>query len=422
MNIVQKAYYTLGPYVSTQERSVGRFFAGLSEHASLPGVRAQLLALMQKDIATINVWTEFRYKGYTYLRKQERRRLYANLERIARDFDEYRETHPVDGTALTTWLKTVAPHARVHVNQASLIQQMMDYFSHDGGRFEYRDSSSFGRLLRDPAKERLVGDCNQIVTLYLYLYSRYFPISDLSIRTVPGHVALHYGGVDIETTTGEWTNYTTATGAKVMPVEEIVSINLLDTTDENFATHEIDPNDFLQATRFAVVLSHERDIVTHNLSAAYAKLINERMKRHDYANALKFAKQSRDMELLAVVGTNGAIHHMSEHKFSAARKYAEVSPRRAELIKDSYRFEGAYHYEAKRYHDAITAFKKYGDESLVQKCYEGLFFVEQEKLPRDLSTDAVKSHSRTIQRMRTYAKKSRNRDLITHADQLAKYL
>lgn len=81
-------------------------------------------------------------------------------------------------------------------------------------------------------------------------------------------------------------------------------------TDENFATHEIDPNDFLQATRFAVVLSHERDIVTHNLGAAYAKLINERMKRHDYANALRFAKQSRDMELL---GRGGNERRDSSH-------------------------------------------------------------------------------------------------------------
>ena len=405
MGLFSKLYYLFAPYVDHRERSVGTFFAGLTEHSAAPSTRARLHELLQSNIAVINLWTEYRYKGYKYLKKAERRKLYTNLQLIADDFALFCAQQGADTPT-----------------QRRTLELITQYLSPASGRYQYRESSSFGRLLRDPNTEPLIGDCNQIVTLYIYLYAHYHDIRQLQVRLLPGHVALHYNGEDIEATNATFTDYASREGAQLQPIEEIVSINLLDTTDENFARNEVAPQDFLQASRFAFILSSERDIVRNNLDAAYGKLVSTLMQRHNYAQALKFAKQSKDMELLSVVGNNGAVYHMERHEYSAARRYAEHAVRRAELVKNSYHAEGIHHYQAGRYHDAITAFKRYGDESLVQKCYTALYVGEQKKLGGNLTTANIKQYAGTIRRMYSYAKKSGNKELLKHADGLRKHL
>jgi hypothetical protein len=422
MGIFQRIYYLFAPYTDYRERRVGRFFKGLTEHSNQLQTRTRLGELMQHNIAVINLWSEYRYKGYRYLRKSARKQLYINLQLIAEDFDKFHVENHRSEEIVTAHIHTIAPHAHVNHERAVLLQSLMDYFSPSRGVYEYRVSSSFGRLLRNPASETLVGDCNQIVTLYIYLYSRYFDIRDLQVRQLPEHVALHYGGIDIEATNGTFANYDGKDGAKLMPIEEIVSINLLDVTDSYLSKHEVAAEDFLQSSRFAYILSHERDIVTNNLNAAYATLINSLMSRNNYSEALKFAKDSRNIELLAVVGHNGAIHAMSQNNFAAARRFASHSLKKEELIRSSYQAEGAYHYNAGRYRDAITAYEHYGDQALVRQCYEGLFFEQQGKLGPNMTTETIKKYSSVIKKMQTYAKKSGNRGLIEHANSLNKHL
>lgn len=422
MGILSSIYYFFRPYTDAHERRVARFFDGLSEHHSRIRTSADLDKLIQENLAVINLWTEYRYKGYRYLSKSKRRELYTNLDRIVEEFERFYRAYQPSAEAIIAHVRTVVPGAQIHTNQTKLLQAIMDYLSPSHGRYEYRASSSFGRLLRDPAREVMVGDCNQIVTLYIYLYSRYFDVADLRVRTLPGHVALHYGGVDIEATNGTWANYASSPDTVLMPIGEIVSINLLDTTDSYLETHEVSAEDFLQSARFAYLLSHERDIVTRNLDAAYARLINTFMARDNYDAALKFARQSRDVTLLSVVGHNGAVYAIQHDDFKCARKFAEYAVKRAELVRDSYRAEGVYHYDAHRYHDAIKSFERYGDKDLVRKCYEALFFAEQNNLPQNLTGETIKQHTRTIKRMRDYAKRSGNRELEKHADSLRKYL
>ena len=422
MQLLRAMYYFFAPYTGPSERAVGVFFRGLTEHSPAHSTRARLSELLQQDIAVINLWSEYRYKGYKYLGKRERKKLYANLQLIADSFESYRGAYSKDPEEVMLKIHGIAPGAKLKPEQATTLQALMDYLAPSRGVYEYRESSSFGRLLRNPASERLVGDCNQIVTLYVYLYSQYHSVQDLQIRLLPGHVALHYGGVDIETTNGTLANYDDTDGQQLMPIEEIVSVNLLDTTDSYLDTHEVAPEDFLQSARFAFILSHDRKIVESNLDAAYGRLINQLMKRHNYQKALKLALASRDMELLAAVGNNGALHHMARHEFAAARRYAKHAIKQTELIRDSYRAEGAYHYDAGRYQEAIKAFRHYGDQELVQKCYEGLFFSEQDKLGKNITTANIKSQAPTIKRMANYAQKSGNKQLIAHASSLKKHL
>jgi len=421
MGLVSTILYAFTPYTDASERAVGVFFKGLTEHGNQSRMRTRLNGLLQRNIAVINLWTEYRYKGYKYLRKSQRRKLYTNLRLIAEDFERFcvDNTQPAD--IVVAHIHKLMPGASVDPDRAVRLQALLNYFSPLRGIYEYHKSSSFGRLLRDPSRQKLAGDCNQIVTLYIYLYSRYFDVHDLQIRILPGHVALHYAGIDIEATSGAFVDYSDRKGGALLPIEEIVSINLLDTTDSYLSTHEVAPEDFLQASRLAFILSHERDIATHNLDAAYSDVINSLMERNNYSQALKFATASHNMTLLSVVGHNGAIYEMEHHNYNAARRFAKHALKRDELIKDCWRSEGFHYYQAGRYHNAIKAFKHISDRAGIRQCYEALFFDEQKKLG-SVDTESIKKHRGTVKRMRTYAKKSGNKQLIEHTDTLNKYL
>lgn len=422
MGFISSVFYFFSSYTDTRERVVGLFFKGLTERSSQSRTRARLGELLQYNIAVINLWTEYQYKGYKYLRKSQRKRLYANLQLIVNDFDSFYVNNAQSAESVMSRIRRLAPHPVVDPKKAVLLQALLDYFSPERGLYEYRESSSFGRLLSDPSNEKLVGDCNQIVTLYIYLYSHYYDVRDLQIRLLPGHVALHYGGVDIEATTGRFAYYDEQKDSIRQPIEEIVSINLLDTTDAYLSTHEVPVENFLQASRFAFILSHDRDLVKHNLEVAYSMLTNSLMKHNNYRQALKFATASRDMTLLSIVGHNGAIYEMEHHNYDMARRFAKHALKRDELIRDSWQSEGIYHYQAHRYHDAIKAFEHSGDQIQICQCYEALFFEEQEKLGSTLTTESIKKYAGVIKRMRIYAKKSSNKKLIEYADDLNRHL
>ncbi|MFZ1317090.1 MAG: hypothetical protein WAQ26_01460 [Candidatus Saccharimonas aalborgensis] len=421
MSLVRNIYFFFSSYANEHERSVGQFFGTLTEHNNQAQTRARLKSLLQRDIAALNLWTEYAYKGYRYLKKSKRRELYANLDLIAADFERFRQAHPGSSLLAHHTIASVS-QSKADPERLNIIQQLLDYFSPERGLYVYQASSSFGRLLQNPSKDTLVGDCNQIVTLYIYLYSRYFDVSDLQVRLFPGHVALHYGGIDIEATNGTVTNYQYTKEARLLPVQEIVSVNLLDTSDLYLTTHEVSPKEFLQAARFSHLLSHERHLTQHNLEAAYSSLITMLMKRERFMPALEYAKQSRDIHLRGVVGNNGAIYYMRHNDFKSARRFAEFAPKRSELVKESYISEGTYHYNAHRYQAAINAFKHAGSEPMIRRCYEALFFAEQSKLGTHLDTKTIARHSKTIHHMSQYAKKSANSQLIAQANNLKKYL
>jgi len=421
MELINKIFYFFTPYLDAREKAVEVFFKSITERSDRSHTRSRLSTLMQRDVAMISLWAEYRYKGYRYLSKAERKRLHTNLRLIVEDFGHF-YTQKVQTVDLSTYTDSLSTDTANDPNKAMLIRAIMEYFSPQRGAYEYRDSSSFGRLLANPAQDKLVGDCNQIVTLYLYMYSRYYKIQDLQLRILPEHVALHYNGIDIETTSGELADYSEQEGSLLLPVEEIVSINLLDTTDSYLSTHEIAAEDFLQASRFAFILSHEREVVAQNLQTAYTSLINLLMKRNDYNQALKVATTSQDQSLINIVGHNGAIYEIDRHNYAAARRFSQHASKHDELVHFSWQSEGTYQYQHHHYLNAIKAFEHINDESSIRQCYEALFVEEQEKLSSNLTTESIKQYAGTIKNMRAYARKSGNKSLIEYVDGLHKHL
>ncbi|MFZ1258580.1 MAG: hypothetical protein WAQ25_03865 [Candidatus Saccharimonas sp.] len=424
MNSIAAIYYFFSPYTGPEERKIATFFAKVREHTPKQKVTYELRQLVQQNAAAVNLWSEHRYKGYRYLKKSTRQTLYKNLALIEADFATFCTNNPYSINELATAQPQLASTLRLaaKAEQLLLIAQIMQYLAPERGLYHYQLSSSFGRLLKNPSQEKLIGDCNQIVTLYLYLYSRHFNVDDLQLRLLPEHVALHYNGIDIEATLGTFADYTTTKNARLVPVEEIVSINLLDVSDEQFTKRAIPARDFLQAARMASLISSEQALTTHNLDAAYRTAITDLQRRNQYATALQYAKQSRDHELISLVAHNGALHATEHHNFTAARKFAAHAPKKHELIITSYRAEGAYHFAAGRYQQAADAYQKAHDSAAVRSCYEALWAKEQAKLGNNLTTNTIKNHAQTITRMHNYAKKSGNKTLINHTDELKKHI
>ncbi len=402
---------------------MAQFYKRLSEHSTAT-TGTELTALLQADAATVNLWSEYKYKGYAYLTKKTRKQLYVNLQRIADDFAAFHAAAGDDDRGLEEIFsqhtsQLPAPHTR---ESWRVMTSILRYLSPSSGRFRYQESSSFGRLLKDPTQEPLVGDCNQIVTLYIYLYSRYLPITDLKLRVLPGHVALHLHGVDIEATNASLANYADTKDASLAPIYEIASINLLDTSDIHFKQHTVASGDFLQCARLAAMISSNRELTLHNLDVAYSRIVRDLMQTNNFPRALTYAKASRDMTLRATVGHNGALYYISKQQFKKARTYASYALKKSELTRSIDDAEGRYYYQKQRYHEAIKSFEKTANTRAITSCYEALFFLEQKKLGSNLTSSTIKQHRSTIQAMSNYAKRSGNKKLISHADSLKKHL
>jgi hypothetical protein len=276
-------------------------------------------------------------------------------------------------------------------------------------------------LLQDPGKQALEGDCNQIVTLYIYLYATRFDVSDLKLVIYPKHVALQFQGLEIEATNGQFSRGQPEE-SRIAPVHEIVSINLLDTTDSYFQTHKVPAETFLHAARLAFLTSSEREIVRNNLKAAYTNAVKELLEHNRFQSALSYAQQSTSKQLVETVGHNGALYYMQRHEYAKARHFAAFTENSSQLTKTISHNEGVHCLQSKKYHEALQAFRRAGEEDMVKRCYEGLYMREQNALSQVKTVAELKNHSATLARMKEYASKSGNARLSEHVSKLYKQL
>jgi len=424
MNFFQKTFYFFSNNTDPAERKVAKFFAKLNEHQTKDDIGSDLDWFLQNNIIGLNLWSEYKYRGYKYLTKAKRRELYTNSQAIAQHFGLYlsQSKHPIE-QILSEIHSHGADTRKVSefTDQLVYLRNIMYYLSPHGGRYNYRKSSTFGELLKDPNNAVLVGDCNQIVTLYIFLYSLKFDIKDLQIKTYPGHVALHFKGVDIEATSGTFASFKES-GQAILSIEEIVSVNLLDVTDEYFKTHDVSAESLLESARIAYILSSQRDIVEKNLVGAYNNVVVELTNSSNFSKALKYAKQSNDKKLINMVGHNGAVYYMRENEFKNALKFAQYSDDSSKLVQSIYHNKGVYYFGKEEFYTALKAFEQAGEQDAVKNCYAGLFSQEQKKLGKIKTDEDIKANRKIIGAMDNYAKKSGNQDLINYVSDLKKYL
>lgn len=322
-------------YVNSFERRVDKFFRNVKSTDSIGDVREKLLSLMQENLLVLNVWMERKYKGYSYLDKKTRRNLYANAEKIVKKFKEFCAQFAPDEKEIKTLLKNAGlTFLPADAERLKYLFKIMNFLRPEL-HYHYVESASFGKLLQDIEFEKMVGDCNQIVTLYIYFYSLKFPVSDLKIKLLPEHVCLRFNSIDIEATNATFQNYKDDT--QILPVTEIISTNLLDITESNEDIYEISSRDMVKSAQLAYAISSLKSLVEKNLKVAYHNVAVHAMNAGNFETAVFYAGKEGDLNLLKNVHHNAAIHYLKQKNFSKAQYFANQTnePQLKKMVKQS---------------------------------------------------------------------------------------
>lgn len=367
--------YMISRYAHPFEKRVDRFFSTVRSSGSSGKIHERISRLMQENLIVLNLWMERRFKRYTSLTRSRRKVLYTYAERIAEEFDLFAQTHNTPPEHIQAifqqWGLQLSPE---HIPRVQHMAAIMAFLK-PGERYTYIKSASFDKLLCDITQSQMRGDCNQIVTLYTFLYGRKFPMDELQLKLLPDHVCLHLFGVDVEATNATFQQYTEY--EYIAPVSELLSVNLLDVTDMRENTGNISPKNVAQAAKLAYHLSSNRDIVERNLRSAYHNLALLFAKQKNFKSAVYYAKTSKNTQLLKNTNHNAAVHFIEKKNYTKALYFAEQT----------------------------------GNQKLINSVYQQEYSAIQKKIPKNLRTvEQHKKYVTTYKRLLTLAKKAGMRE------------
>lgn len=419
----QPTWNPFSRYADKQEKRVDKVlkkiaFLGIFE------AQRKIAELMQTNLVVLDLWLEARFKGYKYLTRRNRKRMYRNTDEIGREFLEFAGKLQIDDAALTKSLTDLGlhkPETAPDNEKLRFIIAIMLFLRPGAGRYQYLEGASFGKLLNP---KQMIGDCNQIVTFYTYLYSLKYDIKDLQIKLPPQHVCLHFKGIDIEATNGQFANYKEF--SKILPIVELISTNLLDVSDFRDKQLDVHPRDFLKAAQLANNLSSERDLVSGNLKIAYRNVAIEVMKQDDYETALFFLKTAginspEDQQLRASILHNAILHHAKKGDFTKARYYLDASqdPELKTFVDES---EAAHHFNNGNLQKARDLYQKTGNHQMIKATYGREYNLVQARVAglRDLAT--MRGHRSDYQKMLDLAVKMEDSALADNVRGILKQL
>lgn len=377
-SIIAKVFRFFSVYIDPFEKHVDRFLKNVRRKS-----KKDLETLIQQDLVKLTIFLEYKFKGYKKLKKRYRKKLYEHAGLIAKDFVFFFDEHKEE---LAEHQKSLdIPSELKSDERMTYLLGILTYLK-PGERLQYQNAATFGKLLRDPTSEMLVGDCNQITTLYIYLYSLRFPVGDLHVKILPEHICLHYRGVDIETTNATLAHYDDYTF--LSDVEEIVAANLLDVSDPSEKQFEISPKSMLKSAELAFHFSSHRATVEKNLFIAYH---------------------------------NMAVYYANQKNFSKATLFANKSGN-TKLQKEITRMEAIDHLKAKRYKKALDRFKKIGDLEGQKACYQNELVDLLDKTKSFKKVNDYKNRKAVLRRMKELGLKVHNQKVVDFVNDILKKL
>ncbi|MDP3970400.1 MAG: hypothetical protein Q8P90_01735 [bacterium] len=357
----------LSKYAHPFEKQVDTFFKHISSTSDPQKVHKSIERLLQKNVVVVNLWMEKRFKNYRYLSNAKRKKLYANTETIVEAFIKFQEAHKSNPDNLhQIFITHQVSYPEQYSEHLAYIDAIMNFLK-PGGNYHYIKSATFGKLLQNPAQGKLTGDCNQIVTLYVYLYSLKYPITDLQIKILPEHVCLHFKGIDIEATTATFTKYTEFD--YTAPISELLSVNLLDVSDFRETTATISEHSIVKSAELAYTVSSMRELVTRNLRISYHNLALVTTERKNFKTAMFYAKKNGDQKLLEYVNYRATMHYVENKMYDKARYYAKQSGD-AKLNSFVITNEANRYLKKGSYKKARGIYQKVGDARMVQVTYQ----------------------------------------------------
>ncbi len=384
--------------------------------------------MMEANLVILDLWLEARFKGYKYLTRSNRKRMYRNSQEIGRIFLEFAAQQNIDAAAINQNLKDLglsSPEVPADNEKLRFLVAMMLFLRPEAGRFQYLEGASFGKLLVNLEKnQKMIGDCNQIVTFYTFLFSLKYDIKDLQIKMLPQHVCLHFKGIDIEATAGGFANYKEY--LQLLPIVELISTNLLDVSDFRDKQIKLQPREFLKAAQLANNLSSERELVTKNLKIGYHNVALSVMKDNDYETALFFLKTAgidtdEDRKLEANILNNATIYYSKKRDFRKARYYAELSDDQT-LKKYVDEQEGLFFYNNNSWLKAREIFLRTGNQQMVKATYGKEYNEIQARVAGLRELSVMRSHRNDYRKMLDLAQKMEDQALIENIRNILKQI
>ncbi len=414
-------------YADRLEKRVDKILWKVS-YAGLLVTQRKMLALMQENLVIVNLWLEARFKGYKYLKRRIRKKMYRHTERIAQIFMEFAAKTPIDYSAIARNLQDLGlpgPELPGDDEKLKYITAIMLFLSPRASRFQYLEGASFGKLLTNPDKnQKMIGDCNQIVTFYVFLYSLKYDIKELQIKLLKEHVCLHFKGIDIEATAGVFASYRKY--LHLLPVVELIPVNLLDVSDFRDKQIKVDPRHLLKAAELANNLSSDRELVGENLKISYHNVAVEALNTGDFESALFFAgKAGTDnpeiSDLIGAILHNAIVYHVKEHDFKKARYYLGQS-KEYDMQKYVDENEAHYLFDQGSLDAAREIFERTGNIQGVKACWAKEYNAIQSRVAglKDIST--MKSHRYDYQKMLELARKMEDDALVNSLSDLLRKL
>lgn len=415
--MIKPTWNPFSRYADRLEKKVDKL---LKKVAFLGVFEAQrkVLELMKDNLVILNLWLEVSFKGYKHLTRSRRKAMYLNAENIAKAFLTFASRTELDESQVSNRLKSLGlslPGSEHDKERLLFLFKIMSFLHPHASRFEYLEGASFSKLLTNPLKkEKMIGDCNQIVTFYAFLYSWKYDIADLQIKILPEHVCLHYKGIDIEATSGSPAAYKDY--LKILPIVELIATNLLDVSDFREKQVKIEPRVFLKAAHLANNLSSERELVSKNLRTAYFNVSVECLKSNDFDNAAFFLEKSgihteEDRKLLTSIYHNATVYHVKKHNFRKARYYNSKSPDN-DLSKYIDEQQAIHLFEKGSFDNARELFYKAGNMKMVKACYARQYNKIQSRVAGLRNPVAMKSHKSDYRKMLELAQKMDDQSLI----------
>ncbi len=363
IEILNKIYWFLSPYVSNEEKEIYKVI-----HSKTP--QLEIRRLMQSNIFKLCVYLEYFSKGYKRLNKKNRIQLYRSIEFVRVEFLKFLKDHSFD--------------------KKNKIQffELVKIFLHDSKRYEYQESTFLGGM-QNP--NHLVGDCNQIVTLYVYLWSLIFDISELNIKLPSNHIVLSFNDIDIEATNGSFTkNYSKLPKLDLI---ELITVNLLDVNDFREKVSQVKPKDTLKISELAYAISSNSEIVRKNLKIAQNNLGVLYLKQKKFALALSMFELSLNSEMMLNTRSAAVEHFVELKKFRKALKFAGKNPKLIDFV---------------RSHWVVVEVKKHKFKKALNVCkgnIELIKFVNQseykwllESLPTSFDETNIHKHQKKIKK------------------------
>ena len=374
MKTLEFIFFLFSRYIGFEEKKLAKNILKIGFKSKKNSI-SYSHSLIEKNHLALCLEVEFLFKGYSILNKNNRKLAFSNVEKINKDFLNFYDRN-----------KTLEfnEHSSDEFNFLYIISKYLV----PNQRFEYKEGASIYKTLMFSNQIKYQADCNQLVNLYIHLFSLKFDPSKLKIKLLKDHVCLHFEGYDFETTNAEIIKYEDY--INISDVSEIISVNILDISDSDLKTSNVHVKDFYAGCLIAKNLSSNQKITDHNIKVIYQKMAKHYEEVKDYKKSEYFVKQLKDKSQLLNFYKRYSQYLLSKNLYKKSIKIAKRTKDK-QLLKYIYSTYVQFLINKNKLERALKFAKKSKQEDLIQFAASKLYNFYYKKIDRNKTNSFNKS-------------------------------